>query len=511
MTRICLALPLLLLFACGVNNKKEAEINYLDMKRPGLAAEEFAPGIVSTDSFEHSSPVFSPDGTVVLWNIIGRVRKPHLREMTFENGKWSAPHTPSFADTTADDFYPSFSSDGRTLYFSSRRKVPEGYQQRDMYVWKVERNNNTWGTPVMFDSLVSNGMEYAHSITDDNKLYFSARTAGETNFDIRVSQSSNGKYTGAVSLPFGINSINYEDGAMIAPDESFLIFESQRAEGMNGSIDLYVSFKLDDESWSLPVNMGPAVNSNETERMAKLSPDGKYLFFGSTRGVEAPAWGFDIFWIDAKVIDELRNNPLANTAIDQPLGDELMNVLSTGNTDRAAELLKAWTNKYPDDAEGARVYLTILRKQKKYEEAEGFIAAMPAEFLNYATIKMDVALTKFGAGKKDEAIAVLEPLLAPSKDLEIKYRQLVNGLTDMGLYDLADEYFEKLAAIGIHPVHTYNRACFYSKAGETNRAFKYLEQAADKGYNSLSQYENDSDLTQLKSDRRWARLRKKLK
>lgn len=508
--RLLVALPLLAVFACGVK-EKTAVIDYIGQASPGSTAHEFAPGIVSTDSFEHSSPVFSPDGKVVLWNIVSRIRPPYLLEMTYENGKWSGPHKPSFGDSTADDFYPSFSSDGKTLYFSSRRKAPEGYQQRDMRIWTVERNGNSWGDPVPFDSLVSRGFEYAHSITKDNKLYFSARTDGETSFDIRTSQSGNGKYTGVVSSPFGINSINYEDGAFISPDESFLIFESQRAEGIDGSIDLYISFRLDDESWSLPLNMGPSVNSGETERMAKVSPDGKYLFFGSNRNQTPPAWGFDIYWIGTKVIDELRNDPRAKIAIDQPLGDELIKALAEGNAGQSLQLLKTWTTMYTDDMEGARVYITTLRKQKKFADAEQVIATMPQEWLNSVMIKTDVALTKFGAGKTDEATTIIEPLLVPSQNLEITLRQIIAGLDDMGLYDLGDKYFEQLAGAGIHPVHIYNRACFYSKRSETDRAFKYLDRAADNGYNSISQYEGDTDLTSLKSESRWIQLRKKLK
>ena len=48
--------------------------------------------------------------------------------------------------------------------------------------------------------------------------------------------------------------------------------------------------------------MGPKINTEKSERFAGLSPDMKYLFFGSDRNGNS-----DIFWIDAKVIDELRS------------------------------------------------------------------------------------------------------------------------------------------------------------------------------------------------------------
>src|SRR5688572_31500566 len=115
------------LFHCSSTNKES--INYFDQELPGLSAQLFAPGLISTDSFEHSSPAFSPDGDVVLWTVVNKSYHAYMLEMRFRNGKWSKPYPPSFADSTADDYYPCFSPDGKKLYFSSRRKVPQGFPQ----------------------------------------------------------------------------------------------------------------------------------------------------------------------------------------------------------------------------------------------------------------------------------------------------------------------------------------------------------------------------------------------
>ena len=98
---------------------QENEIDYLRQKPPGMEAQIFAPGIISTNSMEHSAPAFSPDGSVVLWTVVDSNYHGYLLEMKFEQGKWSSPQRPSFADSTADDYYPSFAPDGKKLYFSS--------------------------------------------------------------------------------------------------------------------------------------------------------------------------------------------------------------------------------------------------------------------------------------------------------------------------------------------------------------------------------------------------------
>ncbi|MBK9491702.1 MAG: PD40 domain-containing protein [Haliscomenobacter sp.] len=151
-------LPLLLplcLLDCGA--KKEPEIiDYLGQKPPGRVAQLFAPDLISTRAMEHSAPAFSPDGTRVLWTVLDSTYHASLLEMTYKNGVWSKPAPPSFADPSADDYYPSFSVEGKALFFSSRRKMPAGYQQRgDIRIWEVLRTATGWATPVPFDTTVS--------------------------------------------------------------------------------------------------------------------------------------------------------------------------------------------------------------------------------------------------------------------------------------------------------------------------------------------------------------------
>ena len=90
-----------------------------------------------------------------------------------------------------------------------------------------------------------------------------------------------------------------EHDPFIAPDGSYLIFTSDRAGG-RGSGDLWISFAAPDDSWAEPINMD-TVNSPGYDFCAMLSPDGRYLFFTSSVDREN-----DVFWIDARVIEELR-------------------------------------------------------------------------------------------------------------------------------------------------------------------------------------------------------------
>ncbi len=491
--------------------QKKAGINYLGQDPPGVTAELFSPRLISTDSMEHSSPAFSPDGKVVLWTVLNRSYRASMMEMNFEDGKWSAPHRPSFADSTADDYYPSFSPDGKTLYFSSRRRVPAGFpENRGIRIWQVDRNEDGWGMPVLFDTTVSKGENYAHSITKNGTLYYSTSHGGTINWCLRSAQKTNDHYLESELLPYSINSVNYEDGPYVAPDESFLIFESQRPEGMGGSGDLYISFRSSDGGWNLPVNMGLKINSTATERFARLSPDGKYLFFGSTRNNSATNIGFDIFWVDAKVIAELQKEATAQTKIDIPLGQEVISSLFLNEVDSASRQMNSWLNLHPNSLDATVVYSSLLRKQKYFSRADSLLVGSSPSWSENTSIILEKALVNFGMNKDDDAIKLLAPILVEDDQLRERYIYLSFALLEMEKFETSDDYFEKAMAIHASPFPYYRRGCAFAGVGLKDRAFPALEKAVELGMGPKKEYEDNPDLASLKSDTRWKKLMEKV-
>ncbi len=293
------------IFLCCTPEQKISN-DYLGQRPPGLKAEIFALGIVSTEANEHSPLAFSPDGSLLLWAVMDSNFHGSINEMKYKNGSWSNLGTPSFADTTSDDYCPSFSVDGKKLFFSSRRKAPDGYPEgRGNRIWTVDVTKEGYGIPVALDTTVSKAQEFSHDVSKSGTLYFCSAQGGN-NADIYKAELSNGKYSKPFSLSGDINTAGYEDGPYISPNEDFLIFESTRAEGIEGSHDLYICFRKNG-SWETPINMGPEINSSAMERFATISPDGKYLFFASNRNQSAERKGFDYYWIDAAIIAELKN------------------------------------------------------------------------------------------------------------------------------------------------------------------------------------------------------------
>lgn len=299
---------------------------YLGQDPPGTKAEVFAPNIIST-AFNEAICTFTPNGKEVFFRILGPPRGGifFTKEV---NGKWIEPQPASFIGNY--DAKCNLSPDGNKLVFSSG--MPHELNGEELYhweIWIVERTEEGWGTPINLGTNV-NSSEYSlvcPTIANSGNIYFYSEKS-EGSFgkaDIWMTEYKNGQYSKIVNLGSTINTQYWENDPFIAPDESYIIFQSTR-EGDHRYGDLFISYKNELGEWTEPLNMGERVNAPYSgEGCPMVSPDGKYFFFsGGKRSYKSfmdkpltykekmailsnPGnMSEDIFWIDAKILEELR-------------------------------------------------------------------------------------------------------------------------------------------------------------------------------------------------------------
>jgi len=283
--------------------------DYLGQTPPTDTPLVFAPGFISTDSLiEHCAPAFSPDGTEVYWCVI-RSPKSDNEEwtswgMTMRRigDRWTVPEVTSFYGG------PTFSMNGKRLYFPGL--YPEKKANGPYF---IERQNDNWSQPENL-GIVTRFPEIktanSFSFTRNGTIYFSGDIEGNEKIkDNRIFRTKlvDGIYTELELLPQSINLSPYNNLlSFIAPDESYLIFTSNR-KGNFGGGDLYISFHDNNtDTWSEPINMGAPINTSKEERFPGLSPDGKYLFFTRSTRSGFPDFDHDIFWVSTEVIDRLK-------------------------------------------------------------------------------------------------------------------------------------------------------------------------------------------------------------
>jgi Tol biopolymer transport system component len=244
----------------------------------------FAPGEISTGDFE-SHPAFTPDGATLYY----LKDAPNFSYWTivtsrFRNGKWQAPEVVPWSGQYRDAD-PFVTSDGQRLFFISDRPV-DGKPKDDLDIWVVEREGTTWGAPKHLDAPVnSSGNEWFPTVAADGTLYFgSDREGGLGRTDLYRCRLAGDRYEAAENLGPNVNSKADEFEPLINADQSLLLFMAiGRPEG-KGAGDLYASVSKNGE-WQPARNLGEPINSRALEISPKVSPDGRWFFFTSTRGV----------------------------------------------------------------------------------------------------------------------------------------------------------------------------------------------------------------------------------
>jgi hypothetical protein len=246
----------------------------------------FAEGEISTP-FDEFGLAFTKDGNTVLFNrSVPRSNLYAILTSTFRSGRWTDPEVAPFSGQYWD-FDAVFSSDGSRVFFGSDRPVPgHPKKDKDFDIWMVERTAHGWSQPVHLDTVVNSDEDETFASEAANRtLYFiSGREGGRQGFAIYRSKFVSGKYTAAEKLKGPVNDPeNWSLEVLVAPDESFLLLAPIRKDGY-GSFDIYVSEQHNGE-WTAPRNLGPKVNTAARDYSPRFSPDGKYLFWSSERGL----------------------------------------------------------------------------------------------------------------------------------------------------------------------------------------------------------------------------------
>ena len=291
--RLSVAISAVLLVACGSEGTERD--TYLGQRPPGMEPQVFAPGVVSTENYEHSPAVFSPDLMSVYWT--HEKQDPTQGIIMFSryrDGVWTEPTAASFGAEFTNDT-PYMTADGNTMFFCSKR--PRDGVELGWHLWFTTREGDDWSEPRPLEFEETMSFSGYLTIADDGEVVFSGRGLDETDArDVFTARFENGRCTKPVRLPV-VNSEHIDGYPNISRDGSFLIFESNRPGGMGG-LDLYISTLDEVGSWTEPCILGKPHNSPQNDRYGQLSADGKYLFFGSVRG-----GNMDVYWVSARVLE----------------------------------------------------------------------------------------------------------------------------------------------------------------------------------------------------------------
>jgi tetratricopeptide (TPR) repeat protein len=191
------------------------------------------------------------------------------------DGEWTEPW----------DITPMIGSDGDTY------PVSLSYDGTELYIYKLDNYigniytsnyvNGEWTKMVKLNENINTKYWESHaSISKDGqKLYFTSnRPGGFGGLDIYVSERiPNGDWGPAKNLGKPINTELNEESPFITEDGNTLYYSSYGYYNIGG-YDIFYSSRLDDGTWSVPLNAGYPISTPDDDLFFNPLKDGRYAY-----------------------------------------------------------------------------------------------------------------------------------------------------------------------------------------------------------------------------------------
>ncbi len=190
---------------------------------------------------------------------------------------------------------PTLSADGNIMFFASCSDEFGDYGTPDRKgfgscdIFYSQKINGKWTRPRNGGNAInSTNWETQPSFSSDGKsLYFikGFRGRGGMNKDVDIYMSEigeDGKFKTPIKLNSNVNSTGNEESVFIHPDNMTLYFASDGHPGLGGT-DLFMSKRQANGDWGPATNLGYPINTSKDENSLLVDPAGNLAYFASDR------------------------------------------------------------------------------------------------------------------------------------------------------------------------------------------------------------------------------------
>jgi outer membrane protein OmpA-like peptidoglycan-associated protein len=239
--------------------------------------------------------MLSFDGTQLLFTrkvtVAEGFQKEQLLVAQWEGKQWAEPQPLAFA-YFPDDVDPGaafISADGKKLYLTGCGWTRDS--SCDLYV--AEWTDGIWSMPrPLSQSINTRSWESQPCVSSDGReLYFVSRRGGNADIFCCL-RNADGTWGEPQNIGAPVNTHGTEMAPFLHPDGHTLYFSSDKHIGMGG-FDMFMSRRGEDGQWQEPVNLGFPINTQGDEINFFVAADGKTAFISSQR--EGGSGGYDIY------------------------------------------------------------------------------------------------------------------------------------------------------------------------------------------------------------------------
>ena len=204
-----------------------------------------------------------------------------------------------FINSEYSDYGPSLAIDDKTLVFTSKRNIiPDGLdtkQNEDIYFSATEFDQWDYARPIQELNTIYN--EGSVCLSKDGKTIYFARCdapGSYGNCDIYVSTlQPDSTWSRPANLGVNVNSRSWDSHPSLSHSDDTLYFTSDRIGGF-GMSDIYFTYKDKKGNWARAQNLGPIINSRNSEVSPFIHPAHHILYF-SSNGYVLNFGEFDIY------------------------------------------------------------------------------------------------------------------------------------------------------------------------------------------------------------------------
>lgn len=253
--------------------------------------------------------------------------------VSYKKNKWTtAQNIGKPINTEFNEGAPSLSADGQILFFTACELYGNYGGDRkgngSCDIFYAAKNDKNWTTPINLGPAINtNNWETQPSFSADGKTLYFIRglrnRSGQRTGNIYVSTLNEENYWTPPKLIGGnINTPENEESVFIHPDGKTLFFSSDGHLGMGG-LDIFMVKKDSSGKWGNPTNLGYPINTHKNENSLLVSADGTTAFFASDREEgygELDLYSFDlpqefapdkVSYFAGKIYDSKTKKPLA--------------------------------------------------------------------------------------------------------------------------------------------------------------------------------------------------------
>ncbi len=215
-------------------------------------------------------------------------------------------------------YAPFISGDGQTIIYLSDY-TDDGHHSMH---WATKRTVSTWNDGKEINKLINRptlNFRGGYSLSfDGDQLFFSSQKSGLGGFDLWSSNRRGNDWESPKNMGLPINSRENEGSPMLSPDGEYLYFmrcEQMKTYGGASGCKLYVS-KMNYNGWGEPVALPDNINTGNSQT-PRLLADGETLVFASDK--MGGKGGLDLF-MSKKMGENSYSDPVpldfANTSED---------------------------------------------------------------------------------------------------------------------------------------------------------------------------------------------------